>query len=112
MAVRTLIFRTQADWEEGNPVLPADAIGVEAVKLDVDGSLLYQVDPDSGRAFAKIKNGDGSTPWAALLYEGLLILSNGDLEFDTLIRDLILSTRRTRSTVILAKHIFLLMGGN
>ncbi len=79
-----MTMRAAVEWSLNNPVLEAGEIGVEAVRLEGDGSLIFETDPASGRAVAKFKSGDGRSAWNALTYaDKLLIVSEGDENLET-----------------------------
>ena len=71
-----IIMRGAVEWALGNPVLEVGEIGLEAVRIEDDGSLVFDIDPETGQAVAKFKSGDGETAWNALRYaERLLFIS-------------------------------------
>jgi hypothetical protein len=75
-------MRAAVEWSRNNPILESDEIGVEAIRLEDDGSLLFEVDPTTGQAVAKFKNGDGISTWNARPYaDRLLVISDQDEYF-------------------------------
>lgn len=76
-------MRGAITWASDNPVLSADEIGVEAIKVANDGSLTFEVDPETGQPVARFKSGDGQSSWNALPYaDRLLVISDQAEYFD------------------------------
>jgi hypothetical protein len=73
----SLSFKTREEWSAENPVLTPHDMAVDAVMVEADGSLTFNIDPRTGRPQANFKIGDGKTAWSSLPYDGEIIVREG-----------------------------------
>ena len=66
--------KSAEDWAAANDILTPGEIGVEALEANSSGGLIYENDPETGRAWAPFKIGDGHSSWNSLDYAGRLNL--------------------------------------